>query len=122
MKMREQMIKKLLFIIGIAASVVAIFMGGLYFGTRLGALESELHVSILDEYIAEAVSTHSDIAQLDEGQINRLRSSLNIQLDGDIINLEQLISNCPDSERKADAKRILVRIAKHRKKYPVSID
>lgn len=111
-------LKKFLFILGLVILSGAVFASGVMFGTSLNFMKQLLTVSMMDKAYMDASSAFRDIQQIDKGNIDGAKESINFLLDGHIITIDSFIKDCPNDKDKARAKKILARIARHRKEYP----
>lgn len=112
--------KKFLFILGGIIVAGAIFVGGLMVGIRLPSVMFGW-VDLAEKKI-EADWALRHICQLDEGRLEDARRSLNIQLNGCIMEMNGMLEVCPSPDTRERARRLLARIARHRKKHPPGID
>lgn len=114
-------LKKFLFVLGIVILSAAIFAGGVMFGTSQDFMKQMFTVSIMDKAYMDASSVFRHIQQIDKGNIDQAKESINIFLDGHIITINSFIKDSPNDDDKARAKKLLARIARHRNEFPANI-
>ena len=100
--------------VGIAAVLFAAgFVAGVYFISPIAG-----HRMLQDELIT-AVRTYSTLDQLDHGNIQGAKDSLNTTLDGSILAIDMFLQEAPNDHSMQSAAVWLKRIARHREQYPV---
>ncbi|MCD4691426.1 MAG: hypothetical protein K8R79_00810 [Calditrichales bacterium] len=111
--------QKLTFILGIVVLTAAVFIGGSMFGASQNFMEGLLNNLLMENALLEATIAFRHIENIDQGNIEKAKESMNLFLDSHIITIDQLVLDSPNEKYKKRAKRFLARIAKHRKKHPV---
>lgn len=93
------------------------FGASLYFSTYVtkSLMYSQ---SMAEKSIADTIDTYVLIAKLDKGNTEEAKQLLNLLLDGQILQIDRLLSYTDDKKTKRFAYKILADIASHRKKYP----
>ncbi|MBU0533329.1 MAG: hypothetical protein KJ887_00815 [Candidatus Omnitrophica bacterium] len=113
--------KKFLFILGIVVLAGGIFVGGMVIGTQLDFMNAMFQFSTLDKALVDASEVFQTVSYLDNGESKNARGWLNLKLDSYIITIDQFIKDCPNFETREHAERFLIRVAKHRQKYPSKV-
>ncbi len=109
--------KKNIFIgIGCFLFAIIIFCGGFVLGITSSSWMFGIS-KVTDAYVSTATTWHF-LRQLDRQDYSALKTSLNLQMDGDIIRLHYLISDKKSGTDVEKSKKLLKAIAGHREKYP----
>jgi hypothetical protein len=110
--------KRLLFILGIVLMAAVLFAAGVMVGGAMNFMKNMLTVRMMQDDLDGMIETYTILSQLDRGEVDGAKQSLNVQLDGHIISLSQMLPNAPDAESKRIAEKMLQRIAQHRDQFP----
>ena len=110
--------KKFLFILGIIAIAGGVFVGGMVVGTQHDFMNAIVSSSSLGDDISKASTTLVVLRHLEDGEIDRAKAFLNLQLDGAIIGMDAVLPYCPDGDNTRAASTLLSGIAEHRAKHP----
>ena len=97
---------------GIVLVVVAAFAGGYYIGNQRGRI-----ISLGLAARVNALQNEHLLTQLEAGKIEDAKSSLNLMLDGNVLEIDAFRTGSNKKEAEKTAK-ILAKIAEYRQKYP----
>lgn len=112
------MTKKLITVISSIAAAILIFIGGFYCGLKF--FSWTFNVTELQKAYVELIPLQSDIEALDRTDYDTLRTSINLRLDSELINIYNLIGESNNKEQIHKAKEWVSRVANHRKKFPAA--
>ncbi len=115
-------LKYFLFILGIVILSGAVFAGGVMFGTTQNFMKHMFTVSTMDKAYMDASSAFRHIQEIDKGNIDEAKESINILLNSHILTIDSFMKDIPNDEDKARAKKLLARIARHRNDFPATIN
>lgn len=99
---------------GIVLVVVAAFVGGYHIGNQRGRI-----ISLGLAARVNALQNEHLLTQLETGKIEDTKSSLNLMLDGNVLEIDAFRTGSNKKEAEKTVK-ILAKIAEHRQKYPYS--
>lgn len=106
---------------------VFIAVGGLILlliGFAVGAFASfhfwskTFQTSTLEEATINLMQAETKMEQLDRGDFNGLRTSLNMAIDVEVIRIYQALDSSSNENKIQQAKKTLARVAKHRQLHP----
>jgi hypothetical protein len=100
----------------VAAALVAI---GWWFGARQRVLNELFTVTVVDKQITEAVTTSLLLNNIDSGALDDARSTLKLQLDGNILFIDLLLPDCDERTRDL-AQKVFARIGQYRAEHPAT--
>jgi hypothetical protein len=111
--------KKFAFILGIvviAASLVAV---GWWLGFRQRYLTEAYAITALDNHLTDAAIKAMMLHEMDVGRPDKVRQSLRLELDGDILMVDSLLDSS-DARSRDLASKVFAQIATYRAEYPAN--
>lgn len=107
--------------IGILFIALLLLVGGIgvsnYFSSYVFKSLVYSH-SMLEKTITDTLYTHGLVADLDKGNVEKVKQLLNLEIDTQILKVSEMLSHTDDEKTKKYGYEILGAIAQHREKYP----
>ena len=111
--------KKIALVIGTLVIAAALVTVGWLLGASQRVLGHMFSVTAVDNQITEAFSTFALLNDIDSGRLDDARYSLRLKLDGNILFIDSMLSDCDDRTRSL-AQNLFARIAQHRAEHPAT--
>ncbi len=110
------MSKKIIVIVSSIAAAIVLFAGGFYCGLRFFVWT--FNTTEIAKTNIEFRQLQSNIEALDNNDADALRTNLNLRSDVAIMKLYNMLEESKNGADADKAKKLLTRMAKHRKQFP----